>query len=614
MKKYPAETFDMAKMLLVVIAVAFVLSTSVSCFILNEVIQRHDEEMIKVIASDVYDKINNELLKLVMVSRTMANDSLLKQNLENESAFPLKEEIYLITDYLGEMKNNFGFSAAFIVSEGSKNYYTAGGFVKKLDEENNENDIWYKNFIARNVDYAFTVGADEANKMRLTIFANTRIKDDAGNTLGACGIGIDMTSLQKIFEANERVYGIKINLVNKSGIVQVDTESGKISKYMMMSVLSHRTNSSQPVLKKINGGTYVVTRYIPEFDWYLVISRDDENINTDFSNLIFYISVSFLIALIFLLIFIRVSLKRGQREIEESAKKYGIASHAGRYVSMHLIDLENDTVHELSRAPNVNLMTIKDGKDAAAQIKKSVAEMTSAESLPALLEFIRFENLSGRMKNKFVIQQEFLSAQYGWCKAYIMLVDNNDAGAIHQIVFAIELIDEEKRREKHLLYLSETDAMTGLRNRGSGEQTITDLMAGGVEGMFCVLDADKFKSVNDNFGHEVGDKVIKAIADCLRKTFRQSDVILRLGGDEFAAYAIGITDEERGKIVVDRFFKEIDAINIPELGDRKISISLGSALFSVAEGCSFTELYKRADAAAYQSKKTQGNCHTAHKK
>ena len=138
-------------------------------------------------------------------------------------------------------------------------------------------------------------------------------------------------------------------------------------------------------------------------------------------------------------------------------------------------------------------------------------------------------------------------------------------------------------------------------------------MAEGTEGMFCLLDADKFKSINDTFGHDAGDKVIKAIADCLKKAFRNSDVIMRLGGDEFAVYALGITDEERGNIVINRLFGLIDKIEIPEIGDRKITISLGAALFNSEENLSFTELYKRADSVAYESKKTVGNRATFYK-
>ena len=236
--------------------------------------------------------------------------------------------------------------------------------------------------------------------------------------------------------------------------------------------------------------------------------------------------------------------------------------------------------------------------------------MTDKDSLPEMLEFTDLQTLSERMVDKHAIHREFLSEQYGWCKAYFMAVEHNKLGDLNQIVFAIELIDEAKRREKHLLYLSETDAMTGLRNRGSGEKTISELIEDGTEGMFCLLDADKFKSINDTYGHDVGDKVIIAITDCLKKAFRNGDVIMRLGGDEFAVYAIGITDEDHGRIVINRLFGLIDKIDIPELGERKITISLGASLFDVREQIAFAELYKRADSAAYDSKKTIGNCST----
>ena len=127
------------------------------------------------------------------------------------------------------------------------------------------------------------------------------------------------------------------------------------------------------------------------------------------------------------------------------------------------------------------------------------------------------------------------------------------------------------------------------------------------------MDADKFKSINDNYGHDVGDKVIKAIADCLKKTFRNTDITMRLGGDEFAVYFIGVLTEIRGELFIEDLFEEIDAINIPELGDRKITISLGAAFFSVDEKLSFEEIYKRADSAAYESKKISGNVYSFYK-
>lgn len=326
-----------------------------------------------------------------------------------------------------------------------------------------------------------------------------------------------------------------------------------------------------------------------------------------FSNVVLYMSFGFLFGLAVLLIVVQISLNRDRREIVESAKKHGIANHAGLYVSMNLIDLKRDSIYELSHDTEIQLLIVREGDGAQAKIKNAVEEMTAEESLSEMLEFVNFETLKERLANKPAVYQEFLSRQYGWCKAYFMTVDRSEDGEIHQVELAIELIDEAKRREKHLLYLSETDAMTKLRNRGSGEWVVTDLIERGTEGMFCLLDADKFKSINDTFGHDAGNKVIRAIADCLRQAFRNDDVIMRLGGDEFAAYAIGVTDTEHGRVVVNRLFALIDKIEIPELGERKITISLGAAIFRVSDNCDFSELYKRADSAVYESKKVAGN-------
>lgn len=87
---------------------------------------------------------------------------------------------------------------------------------------------------------------------------------------------------------------------------------------------------------------------------------------------------------------------------------------------------------------------------------------------------------------------------------------------------------------------------------------------------------------------------------------------MRLGGDEFAVFAVGIKDDEIGRNVINRLFRKIDDILIPELGDRRITISLGSALFNPEENIHFEELYKRADLGTYESKKVKGNFHTCY--
>lgn len=169
-----------------------------------------------------------------------------------------------------------------------------------------------------------------------------------------------------------------------------------------------------------------------------------------------------------------------------------------------------------------------------------------------------------------------------------------------------DVVASAKERQ-NLEILASTDIMTGILNRGSGERKVIDAMANGKVGMLCILDVDKFKDINDLFGHNVGDKVIRGIADVLKNAFRDNDIIFRLGGDEYAAYVMNLCDEESGKAIMDRVFKGIADMGIPELGDKEVCVSAGAAFFKEGTKASFEELYKLADSGVYESKKVKGN-------
>jgi diguanylate cyclase (GGDEF)-like protein len=165
-----------------------------------------------------------------------------------------------------------------------------------------------------------------------------------------------------------------------------------------------------------------------------------------------------------------------------------------------------------------------------------------------------------------------------------------------------DIVASAKERQ-NLEILASTDIMTGILNRGSGERKMTDAMANNKTGMFCILDVDNFKDINDEYGHNVGDKVLRGIADVLKTIFRDEDIIFRLGGDEYAIYVMNLDDEASGRTVMDRVFKEIARMNIPELRDREICVSAGAVFYKEGEKRTFEELYKLADSGVYESKK-----------
>ena len=169
-----------------------------------------------------------------------------------------------------------------------------------------------------------------------------------------------------------------------------------------------------------------------------------------------------------------------------------------------------------------------------------------------------------------------------------------------------KMIKDAKEKEM-LIALSETDQMSSLLNRVSGEKKVTEHLKNGDGGFLLLLDVDHFKSINDTFGHGVGDQVIIQVAKCLKQTFREHDIVFRLGGDEFAAYAAEVTSKKIANQIISRFIANLEKIVIPELGDRTITASIGATIIPSGTPVSFTEKYKLVDEGVYESKKIDGS-------
>ncbi|MCR5785284.1 MAG: diguanylate cyclase [Eubacterium sp.] len=164
-------------------------------------------------------------------------------------------------------------------------------------------------------------------------------------------------------------------------------------------------------------------------------------------------------------------------------------------------------------------------------------------------------------------------------------------------------------RARQLLKLSQTDNLTKILNR-CGEQIIRKKIEQKTEGMLLLLDIDKFKEFNDNYGHDIGDKVLVEVASALSRVFRSEDVVLRLGGDEFAVFVPGVKTEEVAGPILKRLLNEIEKIVIQGIPDKVINISVGAAFYTSAEEVDFEQLYKNADKACYESKKVVGSSYS----
>jgi diguanylate cyclase (GGDEF)-like protein len=168
----------------------------------------------------------------------------------------------------------------------------------------------------------------------------------------------------------------------------------------------------------------------------------------------------------------------------------------------------------------------------------------------------------------------------------------------------------EKNRE--LARLSMTDPLTGLRNRRYLDEVLRLelLRARRFGSPLCVLmvDVDRFKNVNDRYGHAAGDRVLCELAARLGEGLRETDALGRFGGEEFLLVLTGV-DAEGGLVAAERWRARVEAAPVA-LGDgRSVSMSVSVGVASLAADMDGpAALLATADAALYEAKGRGRNC------
>lgn len=177
-------------------------------------------------------------------------------------------------------------------------------------------------------------------------------------------------------------------------------------------------------------------------------------------------------------------------------------------------------------------------------------------------------------------------------------------------------INERKSLEKKLRYQAAHDPLTGLYNRNTLEQRLTDEVSRATRYNHTfstfMLDIDHFKEVNDTYGHQTGDTVLCSIASLLEGAVRNSDYIARYGGEEFIVI-LPETTITKAEELAERLRNQVEAYSIP-IGDDKqlnLTISIGIATFP-EHGQSWQALVEAADVAMYTAKREGRNKVTTH--
>lgn len=153
---------------------------------------------------------------------------------------------------------------------------------------------------------------------------------------------------------------------------------------------------------------------------------------------------------------------------------------------------------------------------------------------------------------------------------------------------------------------ADTDLLTGLTTRTAAQKIIADHLQTDEHGVMMLLDLDRFKSVNDRLGHQMGDKVLVEVAADLKKMFRNSDVLSRLGGDEFVVYMNSVPEKEWALQRASQVVREARRWVGNGTTNIQVCASVGIVMTDMVER-DYDSLYRAADVAMYHAKRQGGN-------
>lgn len=272
-------------------------------------------------------------------------------------------------------------------------------------------------------------------------------------------------------------------------------------------------------------------------------------------------------------------------------------SMAEIYDKANLIDLDKMT--EISLRDDELVETQIDlSKSRHTEMNQQLKEQIVKDQLTDFWNFTNILTLRDRLTGKKIIYGEFINMITGWFRAQFITVDSDNDGVPNKVIYTIQNIDNEKRREEHLLRVSLTDELTRLYNRRCYDEDVAIYKTKPLEDDFVILsiDVNGLKVANDTKGHAAGDELLRGTADCLVATIGSLGKVYRVGGDEFLA----VLKTERYNEICDDIHKKTASWHGAYIDS--ISIAVGYASHKVHPEAGIEELEKLADSMMYTEK------------
>lgn len=584
-------------------------------------------EQVSVLTADgIYHQISTLFTKPVNVSLTMAHDSLLRDHLAAEAQH-LADDAYTgtIQTYLRGYREKYGFDSVFLVSAASGRYYNFDGLDRVLEEGDPENG-WYYGLLASDAEYAIAVDNDQVAGAgnAITVFINCKVQDASGAVLGVIGVGLRIDSLKALLQSYEDDFGVRAYLLGADGSIEISTTHTGYEKVDWFELSGHGAlrdeilawrdaQASHSLWTAAQSGgdarSYVVTQYIPELAWHLVVEQDTGPLLAQMRWVILQTCLLISLVLAVVLAIIASVLRKFNDQIVAMSQEH-------QRMFQEATEQMYDNIYELNITQNcsanqrtADYFASLGAKDlpydkglrviAEKQIKEEFREGYISTFSPENVLW-EYEAGNDHLQYDFMISED--GAHYYWMRIDAHIFYLPEDRSVHMFTYR-KNIDAEKRKEQQIRKEAQTDGMTGLLTKKATERAIGGLLREHPEAhyAFFMMDIDDFKQANDQFGHAFGDRCIRAFAKLLQENFRAEDILGRVGGDEFAAFAAmpsPAVAEEKARALA----SVLKAVCKDQTACWNMSASVGVALMP-EDGCTFAELYQKADAALYETKK-----------
>jgi len=202
---------------------------------------------------------------------------------------------------------------------------------------------------------------------------------------------------------------------------------------------------------------------------------------------------------------------------------------------------------------------------------------------------------------EITVQFQSKTGDWHWADVVLRLAAEPDSSVPNEIVMSVRDVHQRHLREQRLVRQADLDPLTGLANRAAFERAIDALAERDVRVLVAFCDVDNFKAINDEFGHDVGDDVLRAVASAIGGVVRADDIVARFGGDEFAVVVTQVDDMH----TVPLGARLLGVTRELQVNGTRVSLSVG--ICGPGPASDAAAMRQKADQAMYSVKRNNKN-------